>query len=1172
MSDITSLPDFPTLQQLSRALWRTGGGRGAAVLVGAGLSRTARLAAANSPPPPLWPDISRELAARLYAGRISDAPADPLRLAEEYRTYFGQASLDELLRSLVSDGAWSPSETHGALLALPWADVLTTNYDTLLERAARLADREYEPVACEADLAHARAPRIVKLHGSMGASERFVIAEEDYRSYPERHAAFVNLARQVFVENELALIGFSGDDPNFAAWSGWVRDHLGATARRIYLVGALDLGPAKRKFLEARNVAPIDLADLVRHLDPAQRHRAAVDLLLAHLAAARPKPAHLWSPAAPTMTLDEKPAEAAARLASVAERWGAERASYPGWVVCPGAERRQLRLSVDSERMPDQALDAMPGLQAAGLMVELCWRHRTALWPMHPTTVERVGRLAPPDGDTMLSREDRLLVARTLAWQTRFDGDWARFAEMDRTIAALAPARSDATAEIAHLAAARACLEMRFDEIPSLADRVLGDDPFWGARRAAMLAEAGLQHEAEDALREALADLRERSRMDRGSIWVDSRLAWAEMLARAMAQSRLDFRPWDDRHRAFRSDPFEEVSGLRDRILERMGKEPTTGRVPRFEPGRVKDRSQTLRFRSWSEMEPFTELDLMLLDGGVPPRLEHVSLFLNERRDALRLAGEDLGDRLLHVLRAVGGQNDDLEEDLNRLAVAHLRPDAVRALAARVHAGAVYWLERLTSRREPIMLADSRLALHLRVLARLAVRLDADEAERLYLWGLGVAGAIGGPAHADVFKLLLEGSWSAIPPQRRPDLVADTLDLPLAAAHGGVEPTDWIFATPADRAAADPRRSGWTRAWITAARDVAELRPAALKRLLLLRQAAPLTADEETSFAEAVWSRRDAGSPALPASTQIRPSFWHDVARPDGLDPADAVRRRVFADADPIGDDRLVDLRVAIEMGRVGPSGPQAAALLASLCGETPADPDPGDPGAVISARFAGRDAAVRRRLLGYAIAALAGAIDSSERTAARGNLVAGFAERNRSVVAASALLRFAEHAGAPGDVARRVRAALRSTDEGEVYDALEVVLAWQDRAFEPEAAAELDGLVETLVSSIEFRRTHALRHLLLAASRLVGAGLTTLEQNDRLAVCLEELLAEADYRAIEAGTEEAGSVSLVRAACVRLACALAAKNIDAPGVGTWLAVPANDPLPEVRFALLEEQ
>ena len=59
-----------------------------------------------------------------------------------------------------------------------------------------------------------------------------IFAAEDFRTYPARHAAFVNLARQIFIENDLCLVGFSGNDPNFLEWAGWVRDHLGGHARR----------------------------------------------------------------------------------------------------------------------------------------------------------------------------------------------------------------------------------------------------------------------------------------------------------------------------------------------------------------------------------------------------------------------------------------------------------------------------------------------------------------------------------------------------------------------------------------------------------------------------------------------------------------------------------------------------------------------------------------------------------------------------------------------------------------------------------------------------------------------------------------------------------------------------------------------------------------------------
>ena len=253
---VTSIQDFPALQQLAKALWgRDSSRRGAAVLVGAGFSLNATLLSTYTPKPPLWSDLCNKMTYELYGASKDLKANDPLRLAEEYRAYLGQAALDSLVRGIIHDEAWLPGPHHKALLALPWSDVLTTNWDTLLERAAlEIGNSFYDVVRMTADLAQARAPRIVKLHGSIGTSEHFTIAEEDYRIYPIRFAAFVNFARQVFIENELCLVGFSGDDPNFLQWSGWVRDHLAGSARRIYLVGVLSLGASKRKLLESRTL------------------------------------------------------------------------------------------------------------------------------------------------------------------------------------------------------------------------------------------------------------------------------------------------------------------------------------------------------------------------------------------------------------------------------------------------------------------------------------------------------------------------------------------------------------------------------------------------------------------------------------------------------------------------------------------------------------------------------------------------------------------------------------------------------------------------------------------------------------------------------------------------------------------------------------------------------
>ena len=113
-----------------------------------------------------------------------------------------------------------PSPLHSKLLTLPWRDMFTTNYDTLLERAhASVTLKHYDVVTKKEDRLYANQPRIVKLHGSF-PSPPFVATEEDDRRYPSGYAPFVNTVRQSPLENTLCLIGFSGGDPNFLQWTG----------------------------------------------------------------------------------------------------------------------------------------------------------------------------------------------------------------------------------------------------------------------------------------------------------------------------------------------------------------------------------------------------------------------------------------------------------------------------------------------------------------------------------------------------------------------------------------------------------------------------------------------------------------------------------------------------------------------------------------------------------------------------------------------------------------------------------------------------------------------------------------------------------------------------------------------------------------------------------------
>ena len=248
----------PYLNEIADRLWSNN----AAVMVGAGFSRNAKPVDSTSPSFPSWQELGDIFCGKLH-GRSPGEEArylSLLKLAEQIQAAFGRPALEELLRRAIPNLGYEPSPLHGQLLNLPWKDVFTTNYDTLLERArASVTLKHYDVVATEEDLLYANAPRIVKLHGSF-PSPPFVITEEDYRRYPNDHAPFVNTVRQSLLENTLCLIGFSGDDPNFLQWIGWIRDHFGQeTAPIIYLIGVGALTEADRKLLDRRGIVAVDL-------------------------------------------------------------------------------------------------------------------------------------------------------------------------------------------------------------------------------------------------------------------------------------------------------------------------------------------------------------------------------------------------------------------------------------------------------------------------------------------------------------------------------------------------------------------------------------------------------------------------------------------------------------------------------------------------------------------------------------------------------------------------------------------------------------------------------------------------------------------------------------------------------------------------------------------------
>jgi len=323
-----------------------------------------------------------------------------LRLASKYEAAFGYARLDTLIRNLNPDNDHLPGLLHQKLLELPWNDVFTTNYDTLLERT-KVLDRTYHTVAHPSELPSALAPRIIKLHGSFTNTHRLVIAEEHYRTYPKDSAPFVNTVQQSLLENSFVLIGFSGDDPNFLAWTGWIRDELQDRHSSIYLVGPLDLSTTDRLLLKKRGVTPIDLYPMFDR----NEHFESILWFLESLANAAPQRPENWlklrlkktfisskslvedlnivPSEPPTFEVSDGaiPPETLSKLMS---HWAHERNSYPGWVIAP-EQKRNLIWQTTKRWIPalQNSIEEMSSEDRMLCSAELIWRLNTSMTPLN---------------------------------------------------------------------------------------------------------------------------------------------------------------------------------------------------------------------------------------------------------------------------------------------------------------------------------------------------------------------------------------------------------------------------------------------------------------------------------------------------------------------------------------------------------------------------------------------------------------------------------------------------------------------------------------------------------------------------------------------------------------------------------------------------------------------
>lgn len=895
------------LTEIAERLWAGH----AAVMIGAGFSRNATKNDHTKCDFPNWNQLGDILYEKLHgqAPGTSQRYMNILKLADEVQAAFGRPVLDQLIINNLPDQDHSPSDLQIKLLDLPWTDIFTTNYDTLLERAGQqVINYKYNTVLNQQDLIYSEKPRIVKLHGSLPSERPFIISEEDYRRYPLDFAPFVNTVQQSMLENTFCLVGFSADDPNFMKWIGWVCDNLGAeNAPKLYLVGLLRLTDAKMKLLATRNIVVVNLASLSEDIS----HQEALNNFTDFLAAQRKRDQRIGWPGnhLPFHSLHSEKFDSEALVRD----WSALRLQYPNWTIFPYFEVQKLWQHTDQAILNADKVLILPEQLDIQYLFELNWRLEKCLVPIYNNLQLAYESILEKYADNRSLADKWLALAFGLWRYYREEGYLEMWQILSDRLAALKLKGSEYQARYHY---ERCLYHIGLFELAELKAELnhwpVNDAlPFWEAKRAALLGELGLINEAVTILERTLAMVRKRS-LGIDSIsdytWV-SQEAYIMQLLQYVKNSRdafvfpknpeeeTGFHDRQNKLKLYKCDPWLEL----DHFNLQLQKEHKNFKDKEIKFGFGLNSGSSTYYLSNDNSYLVNAYQFLRYfeETGIPPRLPH----FNYGRQSLTAALKRLA---IHspfwVMTALvrSGDTKMVDQVFDRETIRDLKTPKISVLVDHLLAMLRHFLNSKDT-TETLQLAGLSGVMPL-ILSRLVVRCDPQQQRQvleliLNIFRSGQQQALEGQ------KELLRHLINSMDNELNFELLPLYLEFPINPEEDRLDqipdPFDYLRQPGEDKdhdeVIVEP---SVINNLLKLARGNGLERSRAVTRLLVLYRLRQLSKKELEAFGQALWS--NLATDGFPADSNLLKFSYINLAHPKGVDPVKLYKCYILAYEPPI--------------------------------------------------------------------------------------------------------------------------------------------------------------------------------------------------------------------------------------------------------------------------------
>lgn len=249
------------------------------IFIGAGVSKLSGL--------PSWWDLIVNMADDIGYSYNIDKNGKAHFSSEEYlkipQMYFIEKGKELYKKKVINDigKPVEPNEIHDLIMSLNPTNILTTNYDTLIEQSAIKFGKNYSVINSNKNVSNAKTNHyIIKVHGDF--SSEFVLKEQDYLDYEKNFILIDNIVKTVFATNLVIFIGYGLNDYNIKLILNWVKNvQSDSFVKPIFIHTGERLNELEIKYYhDSRSIRVLDCNDFTSNKDYLTKYKEVIENIL----------------------------------------------------------------------------------------------------------------------------------------------------------------------------------------------------------------------------------------------------------------------------------------------------------------------------------------------------------------------------------------------------------------------------------------------------------------------------------------------------------------------------------------------------------------------------------------------------------------------------------------------------------------------------------------------------------------------------------------------------------------------------------------------------------------------------------------------------------------------------------------------------------------------------